>query len=117
MPISNIKSVLDKLITTSSIEEGKIVKTYELNQNYPNPFNPSTNISFQLSAIQNVSLKIYNNQGRLVRILLENTFHAGKHEVSWDGLNNSGFSVSAGSYYYILQAGNFRQSKKMLLLR
>jgi len=108
---------VDNLITASGIEDGQIVQTYELSQNYPNPFNPSTNISFQISTMQNVSLKIYDNRGRLVRILLENTFFAGKHEISWDGRNDSGMSVSAGTYYYILTSANFKQSKKMLLLK
>lgn len=117
VPVSSIKSVVDNLITASGIEDGQIVQTYELSQNYPNPFNPSTNISFQISTIQKVSLKIYDNQGRLVRILLENTMHAGKHEISWDGRNNSGVSVSAGTYFYVLVSENYKQSKKMLLIR
>ncbi len=115
--VSSIKSVVDNLITVSSVEENKIPQTYKLYQNFPNPFNPSTNISFQIGTIQNVSLKIYDNQGRLVRTLLENTLHAGKHEISWDGRNDSGLSVSAGTYYYVLKSGNFIQTKKMLLLR
>lgn len=115
--VSSIKSMIDNLITTSSAEENTLPQVYTLNQNYPNPFNPTTNISFQIGSIQNVSLKIYDNQGRLVRILLENSLHAGKHEISWDGRNNSGQSVSAGAYYYILRTDNFKQSKKMLLIR
>jgi peroxiredoxin len=117
VPVSSIKSVIDNLITASSLEEGKILQTYELNQNYPNPFNPSTNISFNLGTIQNVSLKIYDNQGRLVRTLLENTLQSGKHEISWDGRNNYGHIVSAGTYYYFLKSDSFNETKKMLLLR
>jgi hypothetical protein len=115
--VSSIKAVVDNLITASSIEENLNFQTYELDQNYPNPFNPSTNISFQIATIQNVSLKIYDNQGRLVRTLLKNTLQAGKHEISWDGRNISGQTVSAGMYYYFLKSDNFNQTKKMLLLR
>jgi flagellar hook assembly protein FlgD len=59
-------------------------------------------ISFEISEIKKVSLKIYDNQGRFVRKLLENTLHTGRHEISWDSRNNQGEQVSAGIYYYVL---------------
>jgi len=59
-------------------------------------------ILFEISNIQKVSLKVYDNQGRFVRSLLNNTMRVGRHEISWDGRNNQGESVSAGVYYYAL---------------
>jgi flagellar hook assembly protein FlgD len=115
--VSEISSMIDNLIGVSTIEDKERLVKFTLNQNYPNPFNPSTVISFEISNIQKVSLKVYDNQGRFVRSLLNNTMHVGRHEISWDGRNNQGESVSAGVYYYMLQTASFNQSKKMTLVR
>jgi flagellar hook assembly protein FlgD len=115
--VSEISSMIDNLIGVSTIENKERLVKFTLNQNYPNPFNPSTVISFEISNIQKVSLKVYDNQGRFVRSLLNNTMHVGRHEISWDGRNNQGESVSAGVYYYMLQTASFNQSKKMTLVR
>ena len=115
--VSEISSMIDNLIGASTIEDKERLVKFTLNQNYPNPFNPSTVISFEISNIQKVSLKVYDNQGRFVRSLLNNTMHVGRHEISWDGRNNQGESVSAGVYYYMLQTASFNQTKKMVLIR
>ena len=115
--VSEISSMIDNLIGVSTIENKERLVKFTLNQNYPNPFNPSTVISFEISNIQKVSLKVYDNQGRFVRSLLNNTMHVGRHEISWDGRNNQGESVSAGVYYYMLQTASFNQTKKMTLVR
>jgi flagellar hook assembly protein FlgD len=115
--VSEISSMIDNLIGVSTIENKERLAKFTLNQNYPNPFNPSTVISFEISNIQKVSLKVYDNQGRFVRSLLNNTMHVGRHEISWDGRNNQGESVSAGVYYYMLQTASFDQTKKMTLIR
>ena len=115
--VSEISSMIDNLIGVSTIENKERLVKFTLNQNYPNPFNPSTVISFEISNIQKVSLKVYDNQGRFVRSLLNNTMHVGRHEISWDGRNNQGESVSAGVYYYMLQTASFNQTKKMTLIR
>jgi len=115
--ISEIKSMINNLISTSAIEDKISLSKYILHQNYPNPFNPSTVISFEIQGKEKVSLKVYDNQGRFVRSLLDNTMHAGKHELSWDGRNNQGEFVSAGVYYYTIKSTSFSQTKKMILLR
>ncbi len=115
--VSEISSMIDNLIGVSTIEVKERLVKFTLNQNYPNPFNPSTVISFEISNIQKVSLKVYDNQGRFVRSLLNNTMHVGRHEISWDGRNNQGESVSAGVYYYMLQTASFNQTKKMTFVR
>ena len=94
-----------------------MAKNYRLDQNYPNPFNPSTTISFEILKNDKVSLKVYDNQGRFVRSLLDNTFHAGRHTFSWDGRNDQGESVSAGVYFYTLKSSDFTQTRKMILIR
>ena len=86
--------------------------TFDLHQNYPNPFNPSTTISYQLPKSDHVELSIYNLLGQKIAILVSEQQQAGKHQVSWDA---TGFP--SGIYYYVLKAGEFRQVKKMVLLR
>ena len=83
-----------------------------LSQNYPNPFNPSTTISYQLPVNSFVSLKVYNVLGNEVASLVNEQKQAGEHEIEF---NASG--LGSGVYFYTLKAGNFIQSKKMLLLK
>lgn len=85
----------------------------------PNPFNPTTNIRFGVKERGQVTLKIYNVAGQLVRTLV-NEVKAPRpegFEVTWDGRNNSGTAVSSGVYFYKLSTSNFTQTKKMVLLK
>jgi len=86
-------------------------KKNSLSQNYPNPFNPSTKISFELAAAEIVSLKIYDMSGREVTKLINNQLSAGYHTVEFK--NN----LASGVYYYTLVAGNFRETKRMTVIR
>jgi hypothetical protein len=90
---------------------------FALYQNYPNPFNPNTAISFTLSSRSRVSLDIYNILGQNVRGLINQEMPAGDYKVVWDGKDNSGKSVSTGIYLYRLNAGEFAQTRKMVLLK
>ncbi len=94
-----------------------IVRNYSLNQNYPNPFNPQTTIGFQIAKTENVKLIIYNALGQIVRILVDGRLPAGYHSVVWDGRNQYGLSSPSGIYFYRLEAGNFQQVNKMILIR
>ncbi len=85
---------------------------YALEQNYPNPFNPSTVIRYNLKDQQNVVLKVFDALGREVRTLVNEQKSPGSHSVSFDG---SG--LSAGVYYYRLNAGEYSDVKKMLLVK
>ena len=85
---------------------------FALSQNYPNPFNPETVIEFALPRSGDVSLVVYNLRGEEVALLLSGTMPAGNHRVSWDASN-----VSSGIYFYRLQAGDFVQTRKMVLLK
>jgi uncharacterized delta-60 repeat protein len=90
---------------------------FSLFQNYPNPFNPATNIEFQLSKSGQVKIEIFNILGQKVRTLVDQYLKAGYKLVDWDGKDNSGNDVSSGIYFFRLQAGEFAQTKKMVLLR
>jgi len=82
---------------------------FRLFQNYPNPFNPSTNICFDLHASEIVTLKIYNSIGEEVETLIQGELPAGQHEIHWSANNLAG-----GLYLYLLSAGDFHDSKKMI---
>lgn len=84
--------------------------------NYPNPFNPTTNIKLNLAKKQRVSLSVYNVKGQLVKTLINNEITESKN-ILWNGVDNSGQSVSSGIYFYRLNTENKTISKKMLLLK
>ncbi|MBN1884485.1 MAG: T9SS type A sorting domain-containing protein [Candidatus Krumholzibacteriota bacterium] len=103
--------------TESDITESEIPRAYSLSQNFPNPFNPTTEIRFALRAKGNVSLKVYDVAGRLVKTLANEVRDAGSYNVTWDGTNNSGVKVASGVYFYKMDTREFNQTKKMVLLR
>ncbi|MBC8233353.1 T9SS type A sorting domain-containing protein, partial [bacterium] len=93
-----------------------------LYQNFPNPFNPETWIPYQLSKDADVTIKIYDVSGRLVRTLELGSKEAGVYLEKakagyWDGRNNTGESAASGVYFYSITAGDFTATKKMLVLK
>ncbi|MFA5012328.1 MAG: YCF48-related protein [Ignavibacteria bacterium] len=89
-----------------------IPSSYLLSQNYPNPFNPKTVISFQLPAVSDVMLKVYDLMGREVETLVNERLQPGTYSTQW---NASGYS--SGIYFYTLQTEKFKQTKRMVLLK
>jgi hypothetical protein len=89
-----------------------IPESYALSQNYPNPFNPSTTLKYELPRASHVTLTVYDLLGREVTTLVNAIEKPGYKSVEW---NASG--VASGVYFYRLQAGNFVQTRKLLLLR
>jgi photosystem II stability/assembly factor-like uncharacterized protein len=85
---------------------------YRLYQNYPNPFNPVTTIEFDLPKSAKVTLKIFNILGEEVTTLLSESLPSGFHSCQWDARN-----YPSGIYYYLIQAGDFRDVKKMVLMK
>ena len=92
-------------------------QSYTLNQNYPNPFNPETEISFQIPSATYTSLKIFNILGQEVKTLVDEHREAGHYTVSWSGRDEFGKEVTSGIYFYTLKAGEFTDTKRMLLLK
>ena len=82
-----------------------------------NPFNPTTTIRYHLQETNKVLLKIYNTLGEEVRVLVNEKQGAGVKSVVWDGRDTFGQKVSSGVYIYQLQAGEFVQNRKMVLLK
>jgi len=98
-------------------EEDLVPVIFSLYQNHPNPFNPVTTIRYDLPENSFVNITIYDMIGRIVRNLVSTQQDAGYKSIQWDATNNSGQPVSAGLYLYMIQAENFRQTKKMVLLK
>jgi hypothetical protein len=91
--------------------------TYALHQNYPNPFNPETRIYFEIPQVEEVKIIIYNVLGQKIRSLASGRFNPGQHVLNWDGKNDFGDLVSSGTYIVRMKAGDFIDSRKMLLIR
>ena len=92
--------------------EKALPEQYTLYQSYPNPFNPTATISFELPTSGNVSLKVFNTLGEEVETLINDFKSAGKYSVQFNGSR-----LASGVYFYRLQAGDFVQTRKMLLLK
>lgn len=120
-PPKVVKSLDKKQMVLGTVTLGKIKRTVLL-QNFPNPFNPETWIPYQLSESADVSIRIYDVAGRLVRTLYLGRREAGLYVTKgraayWDGRNDAGDYVASGAYFYELVAGNFRSVSKMVVLK
>lgn len=85
--------------------------------NYPNPFNPRTTLAFALPEGRQVNLAVYGLDGARIRTLVNGRREAGSHEVVWDGCDEAGRPVATGTYFARIQAGDFRQIRKMVLVK
>lgn len=103
---------------TSVSDNSELTKGFKLEQNYPNPFNPTTSIKFRLSSFEIVTLTVYNFLGEQVAILVNEQKSPGVYEVKFSvrSLRNA-TNLSSGVYYYRITAGNFSQTRKMMMLK
>ena len=115
LPYFNAEGVL----TTSENNNLNISNQFELNQNYPNPFNPSTTIKYKIPNVNSsfnktayVSLRVYDILGRKIATLVNDVKTSGNYEVNFDAS-----SLSSGTYFYVLSAGQYFETKKMLLVK
>jgi hypothetical protein len=83
----------------------------------PNPFNPRTTVAFSVDRGQRVKLTVVDLAGRRVKVLADDDFDAGRHEVFWRGLDEAGHRVASGVYFVTLQADRFHQARKLVLLQ
>ncbi len=97
---------------------GRTPNEFRLSQNYPNPFNPATSIRFTLPVADNVNIVIFDVLGRQVASLANNQpFAASTHVVSWNGLNDAGYQVGSGVYFYQITTSQYSATKKMILMK
>ena len=91
--------------------------SFTVDQNYPNPFNPITTLKYDLPEDSFVDIIVYDMLGNVVNNLINKNQNSGFKSVQWDATNSQGEAVSAGVYLYKIQAGDFSQTKKMILLK
>ncbi len=105
-------------ISQLDISDGQEPKVeFQLSQNYPNPFNPNTNIQYSIPNESMVTIKVFDLLGNQIKTLVNEYKVSGLHNVSWDAKDEFGESVSGGIYLYTIQAGDFIQTNKMVLLK
>jgi len=107
-------AVPSAIVTSVEDEITGLPNHYSLQQNYPNPFNPSTVIHYQIPKLSNVSLKVFDILGREIATLVNKEQQAGNYSVDFSMKN---YHLSSGIYFYRLSAGNFIQTKKMILIK
>ena len=111
--VDNISIIKDSVYTAISKDFNTLkAQKFELFANYPNPFNPVTNISFSLPHKSRVKLVVYSLLGEKVADLTDNFYEAGRHNILFNGEK-----LASGVYIYHIQAGNFSQSRKMILMK
>jgi hypothetical protein len=104
-------------LTSLSKHSENLPRQFGLAQNYPNPFNPGTSIEFSLPVASRATVDVYNVIGERVTTLLDRFLPAGRYSINWDGANTDGKPVSSGMYFYRLKAGEFSDTKKMMLVK
>lgn len=99
-------------------EQGEILPyRFELSQNYPNPFNPVTNIEYSIMSRSQVRIEVFNILGKKVATLVDETKPAGTYNITWDGRGLEGGPVASGIYLYRFTAGEYMETKKMMLVK
>jgi hypothetical protein len=112
---SNVVSVTLEYVNIAGAND--IPTVYNIHQNYPNPFNPVTTLRYDLPEDAMVNITIYDMMGRVVSNLVSTQQNVGYKSIQWDATNTFGEAVSAGLYLYTIHAGEFTQTKKMVLLK
>jgi hypothetical protein len=103
---------IDPMTTGIEPVSSEIPGEFSLSQNYPNPFNPSTKISFQLPKSSYTKLIVFDITGKEIETLVSGDLHAGVYDYEWNGI-----SLTSGVYFYKLTAGDFTETKKMILVK
>jgi hypothetical protein len=120
-PIYNESRGITKIYRTDSTAnfygDRLLFVNFKLYQNYPNPFNPATNIKFRLSKPETVFIKVYNILGKEIKLLLEDYLPAGEYNIQWNGKDDKENLLPGGVYFIQMQAGEYRQTIKSVLLK
>ena len=112
---SNVVSLM--LESVGIAESDGLPTTYAVHQNHPNPFNPVTSLRYDLPEDGIVNITVFDMMGRRVSTLMNSHQNAGYKSIQWNATNTAGQPVSAGIYLYTIRAGEFMQTKKMILLK
>jgi len=118
--LSNCVSAVSQtgfILDVDDDEFTELPETFQLAQNYPNPFNPSTIIEYALPTVSYVNVSIYNVLGQQITTLVSQLQSPGYHSIEWDGTDSRGRKAASGVYLYKIVAGDFTQSKKMMMVQ
>ena len=96
----------------TSVNDVSLPSVFSLSQNFPNPFNPATNFEFRITESGFVTLKVYNLLGDEVATIVNKRLKAGNYRYKWKPVN-----LASGVYLYQLREGNFKETKKLILLK
>ena len=116
-PLSVLVGSLDFVLAKTDELISQLPESFSLGQNYPNPFNPVTNIPFTIAVPSYVQISIYNLLGEKVSVLESRWFDMGQFNIQWNGKDEYGNQLSTGVYIYSLESAEFRQAKKLILLK
>ena len=114
---NSMDDCIETCVLVSNDESNQLPTAFSLYNNYPNPFNPMTTIRYNLPDDALVNITIYDMMGRVVKTLINDQQTTGYRSLQWNATNDNGAPVSAGLYLYTIEAGQFRQTNKMVLLK
>jgi len=114
---NSMDDCIEACFLASNDEINQLPQAFNLYNNYPNPFNPVTTLRYDLPEDALVNITIYDIMGRIVRTLINSQQNAGFKSIQWNATNDAGSPLSAGLYLYKIQADNFVQIRKMVLLK
>lgn len=118
VPLTSGRQTIQVRLNAQTSPVSTIPAATSLGANFPNPFNPSTTIACDLAAPSRISLQVFDASGRLVRVLAAGQdLPAGHHELTWNGRDEAGRAVAGGIYFYRLEAGGYRETRKMMLVK
>jgi hypothetical protein len=120
-----IRAEIDKLLLDFGINESdnQINQSAETSgkslsiRSYPNPYNPETNIEYNLKSSSQVSITIYNVQGKLLKSLTDDYQQSGTYTIKWNGLNESGSQVPSGVYFITISAGDETLNHRIVMMK
>lgn len=115
--IDDLELDATEIVTSAEPAENRLPVAFALEQNYPNPFNPETMIRFALPQQGHVKLQVYNLLGQVVSTLVDRQMEPGFHQVSWNGVVDSGRPAASGVYLLRIDAENFSATRRMLLMK
>ena len=114
---NSMDDCIQSCVFISNFEINQLPIAFNLYNNFPNPFNPITTLRYDLQEDVLVNVTIYDMMGRIIKNLVSSQQTAGYKSIKWNATNDAGSPVSAGIYIYMIQAGEFRQVRKMVLLK
>ena len=115
--VAGQSTILNFTLTLTENEDEIAVPATVLRGNYPNPFNPETTITYDVKVTAPVKIEIFNTKGQLIRSLVSEVKGKGHYQIGWNGKDNNGSTVASGVYHYRMQAGDYKSTRMMMLMK